>query len=140
MHRIFILFILAIIPSLVNAESYLCVAVHVTGFRVTPNTQRWEQTTLPNSSEYIVTPSFGTVIKKGNKYPWSYCPHGFDKNAELRCQTAETDFLLNKKTLRFMAIYKNGYWNQSTEPAATDHEDDTETPFLSIGTCSLREP
>lgn len=98
MHRIFILFILAILPSLVNAESYLCVAVHVTGFRVTPNTQSWEQTTLPNSTEYIVTPSFGTVMKQGNKYPWSCCPQGFHNNTELRCETAETDFLFNKKT------------------------------------------
>ncbi len=122
----------------VQAQSYLCIADHITGFnwRVTNGRGKiWETQTFENNreSKYIVRPT----AEQGSAYrvdkfsddsdtPLTLCAEPFDNQGWLTC--SETGrFRLNNKSRRFIWSYDIGY----AEPY-----DSHIWPYMQIGTCS----
>ena len=139
-----IMFIMACLPAgLANAESYLCMDELVTGFRFTPQTG-WREASFKAEGKHVIKPSINKgewiVVRVGGSADGVvYCASSFDDSGEFRCNSYGTDFLMNKKNLRFLMIHTYGYWSDPIPGEKTPYREGDDNPAIAIGKCVLLE-
>ena len=140
--------LLAVLPTLANAESYLCVAEYVTGFQFITAEKEWQQRNFRATDKYLVKPNKDESVKGkwivsriGEQGPFAFCEYGFTSSGALRCDGNFGEFKMNKKSLRFLRPYIVGYWTDAIpgEQDGTFVEGEN-TPTIGIGKCSVLEP
>ena len=138
-----LILLLAALPVLANAESYVCVEDQATGFSFNTTQKVWEKSGFHTDRKYLVKPNSDTslqlqgkwiVSQIGHRAPIAWSESDFTSAGELRFKGPFGEFAMNKKNLRFVTTYIIGYWTNW-------FPDEGEfTPFISIGTCSVLEP
>jgi hypothetical protein len=111
-------------------ESYLCVEEQATGFLYDKARRAWQPSVLVADKKLVVHLDQGATrtwfVSEGGRRASSYwCPSGW-LNDEMNCTGLAGAFWMNRKTLRFLYVYKWGYLDGDT----------TDTPNLTIGKCS----
>jgi hypothetical protein len=122
--------------------SYLCVTDMSTGFRLDKNTGKWRITNFKPERKYIVTQANTDdlswhVRPIGSADPIARCNSNPDLNSQgLHCSGNE-EFWIDRKNLKFTAVYPHGYSDTGQKAApGISPEERTGTPFIAIGTCS----
>ena len=143
-----IILLLAVLPALANAESYICVEEYATGFRFDAAKKIWEQSHLSPNLKYLVKPNTDQSLKGqwivseiGQSVPVAWSKHDFISTGALRFEGSFGEFAMNKKSLRFVKTYIFGYWTDAI-PGEQDGTfvEGKNTPYIGIGKCSVLEP
>lgn len=103
-HILIVLFLL--LPTVVLAESYFCVADISAGFRFVG--ARWENAQFRTENKYIVSRSSNPsnsgkweIKETGQTLPSAICDDEFSEKGGLHC-SGFVEFRMNKKNLRFL--------------------------------------
>lgn len=116
-----------------SQTSYLCIPDLSTGFVYRKNLDKWATTTFDVSkNKYLLSKSSNGLWQWKNfgKELSINCKGEIDEYGYLICNGME-QITFNKKSLRFIKIYKVGYVNKGI--VGNEGED---TPSMDIGTCS----
>jgi hypothetical protein len=147
MNRFAMGFLLASLPALASAETYVCVVDQATGFYFNRAQKTWQQTSFKVTQKYLVKPNVDAsiagkwvVVEFGRSAPTAVCEYDFTSTGALRCNGLGGEFVMNRKNLRFLVSYLLGYWTDAIpgEEAGTFVEGEN-TPLISLGKCSLLE-
>ena len=128
-----------LLSTSVRAEdSYLCAGEQATGFGFNEKNAKWNAANL-TAKRWIVkvddTYSKGfVVLEEGAKYPASFCGY-FDSAGNLLCQ-GFWQFRMNRRSLRFISAYLEGYWNYDAKDMK--NKEGESAPSIEIGNCSKR--
>lgn len=114
-------------PLVANAQSWVCAAEQVTGFKSEGG--RWRPGNFVANEKYVLTRSTDRFVVKRLRadVPMTLCEKDFDEFGDLDCRTGFTVFRFNNKTKRFLSAYMMGY--AENRPVG-------DTPTLTIGQCS----
>ena len=137
----FILLICLVVASIsIAADSYLCVADKSVGFRYNEQSKKWVEAIFDVTDvKYIITTSEPLIdnekisnrawaIKNlGDEYPFAYSNENFSNNDSIIIK-AGYEFFIDKKSLRYLKVYNQGYWSGK--------DNNKDTPYLEIGKCS----
>jgi len=146
MKRFLSLMLITVLPSIpVNAESYLCITEHSTGFKYNKNTKEWASVKFKTDSKYIVSRApnnklyedYKWVVQKhGTKSIPIWCEKDFSDNGFISCADiiGMTEFEMNNESLRFHTFYSVGY--VLTQKQIDESADGGDTPNIEIGKCS----
>ena len=126
------------------AESYLCVPDQASAFVYDEPSNRWRPQVLsPMVNKYLVKaspdPTYAwLVISVGGEIPLAWCKDDFTSKDGLAPKDSLvchgfSDFRMNKKTNRFLAVYSMGYW---LEDERSKYFDKNQKPMMEIGRCS----
>lgn len=110
-------------------ETYVCVEEQATGFIFDKARRTWQPSVLIAERRLVLqldqgTPRTWFVTEPRRRESSYWCPSGWI-NDEITCAGAMGQFWMNRKTRRFMYVYKWGYLDGDTP----------DTPNLTIGTC-----
>lgn len=142
------LLVLALLPAVASAESYLCIEDHATGFRFNTAQNIWQQSNFNSNRKYLVKPNADQslkgkwiVLEIGDHAPLAWSERDFTSVGALRCEGSLGEFAMNRKNLRFVRTYIFGYWTDAIpgEQNGTSLEG-KDTPLIGIGKCSPIEP
>jgi len=133
-------------PSIVRAESYLCVGDFSTGFSFDRSSNSWEQATFradrkfllsrPDRNDKVFSEWVWVLKEVGSSMPSAVCKQDFDESGSLHCQGIST-FRINRISGRFLYAYLYGYWNDNAGKSANlGGTEGGNTPLLVIGKCS----
>ncbi|TXL70611.1 hypothetical protein FHP25_33710 [Vineibacter terrae] len=111
-------------------ESYLCTEEQSTGFLFDKVRRAWQPSVLVADRKLVVHLDQGATrtwfVSEGGRRTSSYwCPSGW-VNDEMSCTGIAGSFWMNRKTMRFLYVYKWGYLDG----------DSPDTPNITIGRCS----
>jgi len=125
--------------TVAHGEQYLCVAEHASGFSYYELSNGWRPAEFSTQSKYVVSASPSEahvyeVKELGKDRVISRCKDDFDEWGYLDCHGIK-DFKLNRKNLRFLAIYPFGYVNVLPDLNKTTDKS-SDTPSMQIGFCS----
>ena len=139
-HILVVLFLL--LPTVVQAESYLCIADMSVGFKFESQGVRWKNAQYNTDQKYIDSRSSNPsnsgkwIIKEiGHSVPSAFCDDEFTEIGSLRC-SGLVEFRMNKKNLRFLVAYLFGYWTDSIPGDKSPLVEGENTPSVDIGKCS----
>jgi len=143
-----ILLLLTALPALANAESYLCVEGQVTGFNFNTKGNNWEKSGFHADHKYFVKPNSDTSLKakwivtqSGATVPYASSQDDFASTGALKLDGMGGQFLMNKKSLRFVRTYILGYWTDAIPgEEAGSFVEGKNTPVITIGSCAVLEP
>src|SRR5262245_60253138 len=138
--------LLAALPALASAESYLCVDEQMTGFWFNTTKKIWEQSKFSPDRKYLVKPNSDQSVKGkwivsefGQTAPYAWSESDFSSIGVIRLKGDSGEFAMNRKNLRFVRTYIGGYWTDAI-PGLKGVEWEESTPVISIGKCSVLEP
>jgi len=130
--------ILANSPAFAEDDSYVCAADSALGFDYNKTSRQWERADFKIENKYVVSKSSdvskGLEVKKIGLSEGTSCGDGFDENGLIRC-IGILDFLMNKKSLRYIVSHIYGYVIKEY-PKEGPLEEGSLTPYLEIGQCS----
>lgn len=123
-----------------DAASYLCAIDQTTGFKPDAGSSRWQSTTFRSDEKIIVSrttkqPEKFEVKQLGSSLPSATCREM--ASGLLDCDGLGTNYLINLKTMRYMSVFANGYWNDDPENMML--KPGANTPSMGIGRCSIVE-
>jgi hypothetical protein len=143
-----IVLLLAVLPALASAESYLCIEEQSTGFRFNTAQKTWQQSNFSSNRKYLVKPNTDQSLKGkwiiseiGEPVPFAWSEYDFTSAGALRCEGSFGEFAMNRKSLRFVKTYIYGYWTDAI-PGEQNGAfiEGKNTPDISIGKCSPLDP
>ena len=116
-----------------GVEGYLCIVDKAAGFSYQQG--RWDRAFFRNEDKYLITrssePRGAWEVKQvGERWAFVWCAEDFNEADNLSCEGV-AEVRMNRKSLRFLYIYPNGYWKAL--PGEAEGEN---TPYMGIGTCS----
>ncbi|UVT20281.1 MAG: hypothetical protein H8K03_21345 [Nitrospira sp.] len=127
-------------------EHYLCIAEQRNGFWHDKTSKHWNSTTFNNPSKYVIsrstqpTAAFQITVV-GKSAPRDWCKEGFNEAGFLSCGMIWGDFTYNKNNGRFIRTSPFGYIEVGEDlPTGGEKkitDDETNTPYMEIGKCSL---
>jgi hypothetical protein len=121
-------------------NAYLCITDVSAGMVFDRDVGNWREATFKTGKKYVFrktpaedpkTEGRWALFRFSQTSPWLVCPAYVSPNEDRKviCQTSFDKFLFNKQSLRFQYYYDGSY----VDPSGAD---DTDTPFINIGTCS----
>lgn len=130
--------------TLAKAESYLCVEEQSTGYQFNKSRKIWQQTSFKPTGKYLVKPNTDAthkgkwiVTEIGRADPSYRSEYDFTSTGALRCEGLVGEFMMNRKSLRFLRTYSLGYWTDAIlGEAEGSFVEGHNTPLISIGQCS----
>jgi len=89
------------------------------GFTFDRTARQWRGASFKTDGKFVVThskkPSFVWEVKEiGSTYWTLICKKEFSNNGEVHCDGLGGQFFFNRKSMRFLATYTIGYWNEET--------------------------
>ena len=144
MRRLLVSTVLALLPLHAWAEGYICVMDMSTGFYFEAGV--WHSTKfIPDKKLTVRRSTQGDkwmLSELGEQTAMNSCSDDFDEAGNLYCgkefpdeagvsRASPYDFRMNRKSLRFLLAYLEGYYN------ATLGNEAENTPYVAIGKCSL---
>ena len=140
-----IVLLLAALPALASAESYLCVEEQTTGFRFDTGTKQWQQSNFRSDRKFLVKPNTDPSLKgkwivwqSGEFLPYAWSESDFTSTGALKGEGHFGEFAMNRKSLRFLRTYVWGYWTDAIPGEPDDRPlEEMRTPQIGIGTCTL---
>ncbi|MEK6803935.1 MAG: hypothetical protein AABZ34_14895 [Nitrospirota bacterium] len=142
LNRTLLLALFVLVPSIVNAEAYLCVADMSTGFVFDKQNKTWKKAYFTDSTKYMVARSSADAEGKwevkeiGQSVAAASCENGFTSLGALNCE-GFLEFRMNKNSLRFLSAYLIGYWTDAIPGNSSDaFREGGNSPFVEIGKCS----
>lgn len=135
-----LIILLALSAPVLAADVYLCKSEHATGFSFNKKTKKWSSAKFETGIKYTIkktgkkSPRW-EVYKFGRKKPVMDCKNSFNKSGHLLCDNLAYDFKLSIDNLRFLHIYKLGYWSDDLEASKGLFQEGGDTPHMIIGRC-----
>lgn len=137
----FLLLVAALVPTIVHADQYLCIADSSVGFSFNKGTKSWERANFRvGENKYVLSgpKSEGAaylLTRMGSQFAEAQCEKGFNDPGYLFCSGFGGDFKFNRRNGRYLKTYTVGYFN--VVPGVNEVTDEnSDTPYLEIGKCS----
>jgi hypothetical protein len=124
-------------------NSYVCVEDLATGFSFDRSQKQWKSVDFKPNSKYLISRSRDSsriweIKEMGSSAPTAFCEKDFSDSGQIRCNGIGKEFLFNRKSLRFLATYTVGFWNEDAlRSFVPNRNEGDDTPTLIIGRCNV---